>query len=50
MEFMLFMIHTLDVGPVRYFIVNMINLGADIDKLEVFTYLPIALEPSTDWL
>ena len=25
-------------------------LGADIDKLEVITFWPIALEPSTDWL
>jgi len=33
-----------DVGPSRIYI------GADIDKLEVFTFWPIAAAPSTDWM
>jgi hypothetical protein len=27
-----------------------LSKGADIDKLEVFTFWPIAAAPSTDWM
>jgi len=30
--------------------ISVIYLGADIDKLEVFTFWPIAAAPSTDWM